>query len=990
MDALMDMQFRFVSETLRELAYEMLTFSVKRTLHRKIGEWFEYTFPDNLDERASELALHWEAASQPIKATKYYFLAAQNYDNIGDFSGILKAAEKARDLLLTYEDETLDGDHKLLLARVAILKFKAAYEVTLTDEKEKMDMYKDLREAIAYLGDGFDYGGGFCQQIVQMCGMLLKHSFLMRDRGVAEAARQANKSPDWISAIRELYYVLRPLQIQLTVAKMTGIPIWSQNLSVLAIGYLRIRLAFFLADDELVGVAFAMHAAILQIAHFPEYARDFFRLAREYEQHVKSDFFHVYLLAAKNVQGLYNNIGVALTTGEESVSLARQLQFKPLLRQQLNFTAHAAYIAGDFRACWKLSTEYYLLSKEDASYTQLGRSAYILIGLLCILDNAERAVTVGDSVLSMNGGVMRRVGYETWLAPVTSLALFRSGREEEANSTFATALDIIPKFDGGPWLMVYIHSLLTEIYEMHTKSVVLRKKTKIERLVQAFVKVLGALKMVAKSTPICEPWLAYWEGMLATILRTRSQASACFGRCISICSSMASITGDYPAVLARLAIARSRQTEGPSSRSDPTQVTDGDSLSHIVEQLAKSGDLYTLSVLNEHGTSGSADAYNGLLEDPVFSDLVSGANNVDDGVSPFAGSPAVHRDSLLMSFGEANANQVNRHFNSRGEQDLLESFFTGRKEELALFDKMAEDFCSTQDAESFVLAVMGPDGIGKSSFLDECARHVDRDRAFVLRGSCRAGESSTAFFPFREVFSTFFGLQRTGSIAEKTKRLTEFVDKNGYYRTIPHRALLKSVLPVNLLDSHATGKMVGRTKAEATVTCLMRFLVARSFSKPIILILDDVQWMDLDSLALLERLLDMPRIGILASARKEGQEEQHYRNFMNNARKLVLKPFNINETKIFLEETFDLENIDQNILFFCHARTEGTPATLLCLVKSLLENHIIVISEHRVLQLSEMVDPSQLDKLETPDSVRELIRAQIAKLNPKALEVLFM
>ena len=50
MDALLSMKFVFLSETLRELAYEQLTFSIRRTLHKKIAEWYEYTYSkaDNL------------------------------------------------------------------------------------------------------------------------------------------------------------------------------------------------------------------------------------------------------------------------------------------------------------------------------------------------------------------------------------------------------------------------------------------------------------------------------------------------------------------------------------------------------------------------------------------------------------------------------------------------------------------------------------------------------------------------------------------------------------------------------------------------------------------------------------------------------------------------------------------------------------------------------------------------------------------------------
>ena len=44
MDALLSMEFVFLSETLRELAYEQLTFSIRRSLHKKIAMWYEYSY----------------------------------------------------------------------------------------------------------------------------------------------------------------------------------------------------------------------------------------------------------------------------------------------------------------------------------------------------------------------------------------------------------------------------------------------------------------------------------------------------------------------------------------------------------------------------------------------------------------------------------------------------------------------------------------------------------------------------------------------------------------------------------------------------------------------------------------------------------------------------------------------------------------------------------------------------------------------------------
>ena len=66
--ALLNMSFVFSSEVLRELAYEQLTFSIRRALHKKIAEWYEYTYTTQLDHHAVHIADHWERGDRLHKA----------------------------------------------------------------------------------------------------------------------------------------------------------------------------------------------------------------------------------------------------------------------------------------------------------------------------------------------------------------------------------------------------------------------------------------------------------------------------------------------------------------------------------------------------------------------------------------------------------------------------------------------------------------------------------------------------------------------------------------------------------------------------------------------------------------------------------------------------------------------------------------------------------------------------------------------------------
>ena len=292
--------------------------------------------------------------------------------------------------------------------------------------------------------------------------------------------------------------------------------------------------------------------------------------------------------------------------------------------------------------------------------------------------------------------------------------------------------------------------------------------------------------------------------------------------------------------------------------------------------------------------------------------------------------------------------------------------------------------------------ILGAQGIGKSALLDEFAMVArEHDDLLVLRGHCRATEWSTSFFPFRSVFADLFKINYSGSIAAKTKALLAAIEENGFFRTIPHRPLLKAVLAVDLVDTYATKKMTGTTKSSNTVTVLKRFLQAQSFLGAIVVLLDDVQWIDLDSIALLNELADVQNVTIVCANRQERKEASDASSsgvVLPKARQMHLKPLELAETKDFLLQHYDVKDVQEHVLEFSHNRSTGNPATLITLTASLIRNEIFTIDDNRrlVLNPKKLRDPSQLDKLETPDSVRELIRMRVAKLESSKLEILFM
>ena len=261
--ALLDMSFAFVSEAVRDLAYEGLTFSIRRSLHRKIAEWYEYTYPNELNAHNSLLARHWDLGDVPSKAYGYYFQAAKASQSTGNDAKLLESALMARDLAQTCENDTGSTEHKLLIAHLDILIFKASYGGHLEDERSVIQVYQRLREALKVL-IGFDFGGGVCASVSQLGLLGLSHSWVV-DKYVDLSSMTLRKPEDKLGgqeltprrkeALIDCFYALGPLAIEVQNENIRGVPIGLKGAVLMGITLNYFRIAAEVADTVMVGIA---------------------------------------------------------------------------------------------------------------------------------------------------------------------------------------------------------------------------------------------------------------------------------------------------------------------------------------------------------------------------------------------------------------------------------------------------------------------------------------------------------------------------------------------------------------------------------------------------------------------------------------------------------------------------------------------------------------------------------------------------------------
>jgi serine/threonine protein kinase len=201
---------------------------------------------------------------------------------------------------------------------------------------------------------------------------------------------------------------------------------------------------------------------------------------------------------------------------------------------------------------------------------------------------------------------------------------------------------------------------------------------------------------------------------------------------------------------------------------------------------------------------------------------------------------------------------------SRGRPVDRRVTFVGREAELA---RLKEGFQVTQQTGKPAAAIVhGASGLGKSALVQAFVRSLrhEEPEALVLAGRCFSRES----VPYKAVdgvideLSVYLQLLAPGRTAVLMPR-----GADALLRIFPVLRQVESVAPPTLRAHTIASEVELRRRAFAALRELLGRIAER---KPLVLVLDDLQWSDADSDALLAEILrapDAPPIFVLATFR---------------------------------------------------------------------------------------------------------------------------
>jgi class 3 adenylate cyclase/tetratricopeptide (TPR) repeat protein len=198
------------------------------------------------------------------------------------------------------------------------------------------------------------------------------------------------------------------------------------------------------------------------------------------------------------------------------------------------------------------------------------------------------------------------------------------------------------------------------------------------------------------------------------------------------------------------------------------------------------------------------------------------------------------------------------------------SRFVGRTAEL---DQLHEALERAEAGRGQIVAVVGEPGVGKSRLVHEITQTVSRPQWLVLEGRALSYGKATPYLPITDLLKGYFQVEaRIGAreILAKVQAGLRTLDP-ALEPTLP--AFL-ALLDVSADDAQWQGLDPG-LRRQRTLDAVRALLLRESQRQPLLLILEDLQWVDSETQALLDGLVEgMPRarIVLLANFRPEYQD----------------------------------------------------------------------------------------------------------------------
>ncbi len=347
-----------------------------------------------------------------------------------------------------------------------------------------------------------------------------------------------------------------------------------------------------------------------------------------------------------------------------------------------------------------------------------------------------------------------------------------------------------------------------------------------------------------------------------------------------------------------------------------------------------------------------------------------------------------------------------------GQQDILARFLPpqklyGRDHEL---ETLKNAFQQVLMGEQFCVFVAGYSGVGKTALVHELYREIHDSQAVLLEGKFDLLQRNQPLYGFTKAFEDFFAsilTQSDDDVAQWRQKLSDNLGENAGVVT-QHIANLEHLLGVQPEPLY----LAGDEGFNRLIYSFQRLIKAvASVEHPLVIFIDDLQWVDDASLKLLERIYQQDTVAytLIVGAYRENEvlAGQPLFDFIQQANNRSLSKSTPSNSS-YRSEAFRQIHLDNlaasattqiiqagfryriaqadQLAEFLHHKTAGNPFFTIQCISQLIDSGAIYIEGKKQWRFKT----EQLQDLALADNVVALMSGKIAQFPQPLAELLFI
>jgi class 3 adenylate cyclase len=344
-------------------------------------------------------------------------------------------------------------------------------------------------------------------------------------------------------------------------------------------------------------------------------------------------------------------------------------------------------------------------------------------------------------------------------------------------------------------------------------------------------------------------------------------------------------------------------------------------------------------------------------------------------VQPLGSMPVKGLTEPVEAYELLGASALRRRLQAAAARGLTR--FVGRQHEL---DTLSQALEKARTGQGQVVALVGEAGVGKSRLVYEVVHSHRTQDWLVLESASVSYGKATAYFPVIDLLKRYAHIENVDDTRTIRARVT------GQVLTLD--AALQEALPalLGLLDALPDDSpfltLDPPQRRQRTLDALKRLLLRESQEQPLLLVFEDLHWIDTETQALLDSLVEsLPTLHmlLLVNYRSEYQHGWGSKTYYTQVRLDPLPPASAEVLlQALLGDDPSLEPLKRLLI----ERTAGNPFFLEESVRALVETGVLVgvPASRRLAQA--------LPTIQVPATVQAILAARIDRLPPEEKRLL--